>query len=66
MISELIVFSSLAFMLLLGLSWLLSPSYRAKLEQPKYAFLQQLQRHDAALAQCDTESNTGEESNHED
>ena len=49
MISNLIVFSTLILGALFTLLYLLRPQFRARVEQPKYAFLEQLSMYDRAV-----------------
>lgn len=46
MISNLIVFSTLILGALFTLLYMLSPQFRARVEQPKYTFLEQLSMYD--------------------
>jgi len=46
MISNLIVFSTLFLGVLFTILYVVRPEFRARIEQPKYAFLQQLSMYD--------------------
>ena len=46
MISNLIVFSTLFLGVLFTVLYIVRPEFRARVEQPKYAFLQQLSMYD--------------------
>lgn len=46
MISNLIVFSTLFLGVLFTVLYIIRPEFRARIEQPKYAFLQQLSMYD--------------------
>lgn len=46
MISNLIVFSTLFLGVLFTVLYVIRPEFRARIEQPKYAFLQQLSMYD--------------------
>lgn len=46
MISNLIVFSTLFLAVLFTVLYVIRPQFRARIEQPKYAFLQQLSMYD--------------------
>jgi len=63
MISNLIVFSSLFLGILFTLLYLLRPGFRARVERPKYAFLQQLSMYDkgAGSASAQTAGQHGED-----
>ena len=50
MISNLIVFSTLFLGVLFTVLYIIRPEFRARIEQPKYAFLQQLSMYDKDTA----------------
>jgi hypothetical protein len=50
MISNLIVFSTLFLGVLFTVLYVIRPEFRARIEQPKYAFLQQLSMYDKQTA----------------
>jgi len=50
MISNLIVFSTLFLGVLFTLLYIIRPEFRARVEQPKYAFLQQLSMYDKSTS----------------
>jgi len=67
MISQLIVFSTLFLGLLFTVLYIIRPRFRARVEQPKYAFLQQLSMYDKSvgLQHHDAESEKGVEKSSE-
>lgn len=50
MISNLIVFCSLLLGVLFTVLYLIRPTFRARIEQPKYAFLRQLAMYDKTVS----------------
>jgi len=66
MISNLIVFSTLFLGALFTVLYIIRPGFRARVEQPKYAFLQQLSMYDKSTGAeqhgGETESRTGKNS----
>lgn len=50
MISNLIVFSTLFLGVLFTVLYIIRPEFRARIEQPKFAFLQQLSMYDKSAA----------------
>jgi len=69
MISNLIVFSTLFLGVLFTVLYIIRPEFRARIEQPKYAFLQQLSMYDkgtSAVHQGVEAQSPAEESNEND
>lgn len=50
MISSLIVFATLFLGVLFTVLYIIRPEFRARIEQPKYAFLQQLSMYDEGMS----------------
>lgn len=50
MISKLIVFSTLFLAVLFTALYIIRPKFRTRVEQPKYAFLQQLSMYDKSIS----------------